>query len=115
MIYRHREDISVKVLQATSDGLLVGYVRGSNPFTSGIEDFVEKFGGSYDRVVFVTTDKPCYEDRQPLRDGYYVRNGTVSYVGVDSGEHTVAHYVEITREEEIAKIERAIARTIKRI
>jgi hypothetical protein len=90
--------------------LLVGYVRGSNPFTSGIEDFVEKFGGSYDRVVFVTTDKPGYEDGQPLRDGYYVRNGTVSYVGVDSGEHTVAHYVEITREEEIAKIERAIAK-----
>ena len=62
MIYRHQEDISVKVLQATSDGLLVGYVTGSNPFTSGIEDFVEKFGGSYDRVVFVTTDRDGYED-----------------------------------------------------
>ena len=110
MIYLHSENTSVQVLQSTSDGLLVGYVTGSNPFMSGLEDFFEKFGGSYDRIVFVTTDGARYEDGQPLRSGYYVRSGIVSYVGVDGGEHTVAHYVEITNEKEIAKIERAITK-----
>jgi len=113
MIYRHREDLSIQVLQSTSDGLLVGYVTGANPFTSGIEDFCEKFGGSFDRIIFVSTDGDNYEDGQPLRGGYYVRSGTVSYTGVDGGEHTVAHYAEITRSGEIAKIERVIEKRQK--
>ena len=112
-IYRHREDLSIQVLQSTSDGLLVGYVTGANPFTSGIEDFCEKFGGSFDRIIFVSTDGDNYEDGQPLRGGYYVRSGTVSYTGVDGGEHTVAHYAEITRSGEIAKIERVIEKRQK--
>ena len=37
----------------------------------------------------------------------------MSYVGVDGGEHTVAHYVEITQEGEISKIERAITKRKK--
>ncbi len=110
MIYQHRENASVQVLQSTSDGLLVGYVTGSNPFTSGLEDFFEKWGGSYDRIVFVTTDGDRYEEGQPLRGGYYVRSGTISYDGIDGGEHTVAHYVEITSEKEVAKIEHAITK-----
>jgi len=105
-IYQFKTDVSIKVLQSTKKGNLVGYVTGANPFAGGFESMVETFGGSFDRIVWVVTPGKMYEDGEKLGAGYYIRRGSYEYEGVDGGEHTVARYVEVTDKGVLKKIEK---------
>lgn len=108
VIYTHSPDTSIKVLQATRGGNLVGYVQGANPFTSGLESAFGSLGVSFDRTVWVETPGKVYEDGERLGAGYYIRRGSYEYEGVDGGEHTVARYVEVTDEATLKKIQKQI-------
>lgn len=106
MIYEFSSDISIKVLQATKKGNLVGYVQGSNPFAAGVESFFGALGGSFDRMVWVETARKRYEDGETLGGGFYIRRGSHEYEGIDGGEHTVARYVEVTDKASVKKLQK---------
>lgn len=108
VIYAFSSSISIKVLQATKNGNLVGYIQGANPFLEGVESFVQSLGGSFDRIVWVETPGKRYEDGETLGDGYYIRRGSYEYQGIDGGEHTVARYVEVTDKATLQKIQKQI-------
>lgn len=108
VIYAFSSSISIKVLQATKNGNLVGYIQGANPFLGGVESFVQSLGGSFDRIVWVETPGKRYEDGETLGDGYYIRRGSYEYKGIDGGEHTVARYVEVTDKATLQKIQKQI-------
>lgn len=95
-IYAHGRSANIQVFQSTSEGLLVGYAQGANPFTAQAENLMENLGVSFDRVVWVDTKTRLNEENRPLRAGFYVRKGMHSHVGTDGGEHILAQYVEIT-------------------
>jgi len=93
--YKHDSNPSVQVISVDSDGVLVAYIKGANPFTEGLENFIGNFGGDMDKVVYVSTDATGYTDGTPLRDGYYVRNGTCTYKSVGGIKRTVPLFVEL--------------------
>ena len=108
VIYKFSSNISIKVLQATKEGNLVGYIQGANPFADGLESLFGSFGGSFDRIVWVVTPGKLYEDNQTLGSGFYIRRGSYEYEGTDGGTHTVARYVEVTDEATLTKIQKHI-------
>ena len=104
VIYVHIPDSSIRIFQATSGGLLVGYARGTSQLASQVENFMGNLGASFDRIVWIATKSTAHEENQPLRKGFFVRRGKHSFVGTDGGEHVLAQYVEITDEKDIAMI-----------
>ena len=89
MVYKHSSEkwSTVKVLQSTKEGNLVG--RDDS-----------------ERLVWVVTPGTRHEDGERLKAGYYVRRGMYEYEGVDGGEHAVARYVQITDKGTLERIEK---------
>ena len=104
VIYVHIQDPSIRIFQATSGGLLVGYARGTSRVAAQIENLMGDLGASFDRVVWIATKSKTHEENRPLETGFFVRRGKHSFVGTDGGEHVLAQYVEITDEKDIAMI-----------
>jgi len=104
VVYKHVVSPSVQVISVDDDGVLVAYVRGCMPFLDGIENFLASFGGSMDEVVFIQTDRADeYTNGMSLKDGYYLRDGTCSYVSVMDSRETVARFVELSDRASIEK------------
>lgn len=96
VVYKHDSVPSVQVIDVGDEGVLVSYVRGTNPFTEGIENFIAAFGEGMDGVVFVQTDRADeYTNGTSLDDGYYLRDGVYSYVSVVDSKMTVPRFVEL--------------------
>lgn len=109
-IYAHGRSGNIQVLQSTSSGLLVGYVQGTSQYISQVENLMENFGVSFDRVVWVDTKTRLNEENRPLREGFYVRKGMHSHVGVDGGEHVLAQYIEITNPKDVEMLKAELKR-----
>jgi len=102
--YRHFSDPSIQVISVCSDGVLVAYIKGANPFTAGLENFFDQYGESMEKIVYVETElAKKYSDGVPLGAGYYLRDGMYSYESAGGIKRTVVRFVELTDNASIEK------------
>jgi hypothetical protein len=109
-VYAHGRSETIRVLQSTSGGLLVGYAQGTSQVAAQVEDLMGNLGVSFDRVVWIDTRTRLNEENRPLRDGFYIRKGMHSHIGTDGGEHVLAQYVEVNDEKTVAMLKAELKR-----